>query len=173
VALRPPCGPIAAERAVAESKHVGLRFGLQKTSLRQEPEQESCDKNMDTKYWLVGSAFGGTEHKDEEFVSKGIWVLGHKKGKQREKASEISVGDRIAMKRLLGGRGQDGMRILHIGVVRNVYCDAEMFSCDVKWDATYVSRIIGKSKGCRASIHGPFFRSDPERKQWIEEIFSL
>ena len=127
---------------------------------------------MDTKYWVVGASWGGTEHQDEAFVSKGIWMLGWEEGNQPEKASQISAGDRIAIKRLLG-KGQTGIRIMHIGIVRGVIHDTNKVICTVNWVATNLDRVIGESKGAFKSVHGPYTKSDPATKQWIEEIFCL
>lgn len=127
---------------------------------------------MSTKYWVVGASWGGVEHKDEVFVNKGIWMLGWEDGKQPNKASEISPGDRIAIKRLLG-RGQTGIRILHVGVVKGVILETNKVICTVDWVATNLDRIIEESKGCFQSVHGPYTKSEPGFKQWIEEIFSL
>src|SRR5438128_2615311 len=57
-------------------------------------------QNAETKYWLVGASWGGTDHQDEAWVTKGIWMLGWEEGSQHEKASQIEAGDRIAIKRL-------------------------------------------------------------------------
>ena len=129
-------------------------------------------KNADTKYWLVGAAYKGIDHQDEAFVNQGIWMLGWKKGSQYAKASCISVGDRIAIKRRLG-RAQTGIRIMHIGIVRGVIAGTDKVHCTVNWAATNLDRIVRKSKGCFKSVHGPYSKSDPDMKQWIEEIFSL
>jgi len=124
------------------------------------------------KYWLVGATFEDNDHQDETFVSKGIWMLGWEEGHQYAKAAEIAVGDRVAIKRLLG-RGQTGLRIMHIGVVRGVILDVNKVICTVNWVATDLNRIVNESKGCFKSVHGPYLKSDPSSKQWIEEIFSL
>jgi len=129
--------------------------------------------NTETKYWVVGAAWdSGKDPQDESFVTKGIWMLGWEDGSQKDKASQIAPGDRIAIKRLLG-KGQTGIRIMHIGVVRGVILDTDKIVCTVNWVATNLDRVIGESKGCFKSVHGPYLKSDPTCKQWIEEIFSL
>jgi len=99
-------------------------------------------------------------------------MLGWEEGHQHAKAAEISVGDRVAIKRLLG-RGQTGLRIMHIGIVRGVILDVNKVICTVNWVATDLNRVINESKGCFKSVHGPYFKSDPLSKQWVEEVFSL
>jgi hypothetical protein len=127
---------------------------------------------MDTRYWLVGASWGGTDHQDKVFIDKGIWMLGWEEGHQPERAAQIAAGDRIAIKRLLG-KGQTGIRIMHIGIVRGVILDTNKVICTVNWLATDLDRVIGESKGAFQSVHGPFTKSDPATKQWIEEVFCL
>ena len=127
---------------------------------------------MDTKYWIVGASWGGVDLQDEVFLNKGIWMLGWEAGNQPHKAAEISPGDRIAIKRLLG-KGQKGIRIMHIGVVKGVVLDTNKVICTVDWVATHLGRVIRESKGCFQSVHGPYTKTDKATKQWIEEIFSL
>jgi hypothetical protein len=129
-------------------------------------------EDTETKYWLVGASWGGTDHQDEAFVSKRMWMLGWEEGSQHQKASQITAGDRIAIKRLLG-QGQTGIRILHIGIVRGVILDTDKIVCTVDWVVTHLDRVIGESKGCFKSVHGPYLKSDSSSKQWIEEIFCL
>lgn len=130
------------------------------------------NQNTEIKYWVVGASWGGTDPQDEAWVAKGIWMLGWEEGNQHEKASQIEAGDRIAIKRLLG-QGQTGIRIMHIGIVKGVILDTNKIICTVDWAATNLDRIIGESKGCFKSVHGPYLKSDPSTRQWIEEIFSL
>lgn len=120
-----------------------------------------------SKYWLVGASWGGTDHQDEIFVEKGIWILGWEEGRQPAKAAEMQKGDRIAIKRMKG-KGQTGIRIRHIGIIRGVILDAGIVICTVDWVATNLDRDIQESRGCFASIHGPF-----EHDAWIEKIFCL
>jgi hypothetical protein len=127
---------------------------------------------MDTKYWVVGASWGGTDHQDESFVNKGIWMLGWEDGDQPEKASQIVPGDRIAIKRMLG-KGQTGIRIMHIGIVKGVIHDTNKVICTVNWVASNLDRVIGESKVAFKSVHGPYTKSDATTKQWIEEIFCL
>lgn len=127
---------------------------------------------METKYWLVGASWGGVDHQDERFLQQGIWMLGWEEGHQPARAAEIAPGDRIAIKRLLG-KGQTGIRIMHIGIVKGVVLDTNKVICTVDWVATHLDRVIHDSRGCFQSVHGPYTKSDSASKQWIEEIFSL
>ncbi len=121
-------------------------------------------------YWVVGASWGGTEHQDKKFIEQGIWMLGWKEGDQPaqfKKASEIEVGDRIAIKRMKGG-GQKGIRIFHLGVVKGVILGTDKIVCTVDWVATDLDRDIEESRGCFASVHGPF-----EQDEWVEKVFCL
>jgi hypothetical protein len=123
-----------------------------------------------TNYWVVGASWGGTEHQDKKFVEQGYWMLGWKEEKQPDqysKASEMKVGDRIAIKRMKG-QGQTGIRIFHLGVIKGVILDADKVICTVDWVATDLQRDIEESRGCFKSIHGPY-----EKDGWVEKVFCL
>jgi len=123
-----------------------------------------------SKYWLVGASWGGTEHQDKKFLEKGIWMLGWDASQQEaqyKKASKIKAGDRIAIKRMKG-RGQTGIKIYHIGIVKGVILEADKVICTVNWVATDLDRNIEESRGAFKSIHGPF-----EHDSWIEKVFCL
>lgn len=121
-------------------------------------------------YWLVGASWGGVEHQDEKFVEQGYWMLGWEQQDQPaqyEKASLMKVGDRIAIKRMRG-QGQTGIRVLHIGVIKGVILETNKIICTVNWVATDLDRVIDESRGCFASIHGPY-PSD----SWAQQVFCL
>ncbi len=118
-------------------------------------------------YWVVGASWGGVDHQDQRFLDQGIWMLGWKDGAQPERAREMQPEDRIAIKRMKG-QGQIGIRILHLGIIRGVILDTDKIICTVNWVATNLDRNIDESKGCFASIHGPF-PHDP----WVEQVFCL
>jgi hypothetical protein len=94
-------------------------------------------------------------------------MLGWEEGHQPERASEMKPGDRIAIKRLKG-KGQKGIRIKHLGVIKGVVLDTNRVICTVNWAATNLDRDIEESRGCFQSIHGPY-----EHDQWVQEIFCL
>ncbi|WP_313087161.1 hypothetical protein [Atlantibacter hermannii] len=125
------------------------------------------------RYWLVGASWDGVDHQDEKFVQNHIWMLGwsHEEDKtQFEAAKEIRVGDRIAIKRMKG-RGSPLIAIKHIGIVKGVVEDNERVICTVDWVCTHLNRDV-PSKGCYASVHGPFTRAH-DSSEWLNEIFSL
>ena len=130
------------------------------------------------KYWLVGAAWGGTEHRDEKFVQEGYWMLGWEADNpnssaktQYEKALNMEVGDRIAIKRMWGLEGDNSkIRILHIGIVKGVIKETNKVICKVDWVAINLKREVD-SHGCLQSVHGPYTENDYDG--WIKNIFYL
>lgn len=118
-------------------------------------------------YWIVGASWDGVDHQDQRFVNEGIWMLGWEEGAQKELASKIQAGDRIAIKRRTG-QGQKSIRILHLGIVKGVILDTSNVICTVDWVATNLDRNIDEGRGCYKSVHGPF-----EHDSWIQKIFCL
>jgi len=124
-------------------------------------------ENQMSKYWLVGASWGGTEHQDKKWIEQGIWMLGWKKGHQPEKAAGMKPEHRIAIKRMKG-KGQTGIRIMHLGIIKGVIFETDRVICTVNWVATNLKRDIAESRGCFQSIHGPF-----DHDEWIQEVFCL
>ena len=121
-------------------------------------------------YWVVGASWGGIEHQDQKFVHGGYWMLGWEEKDQPSQfalAEQMKSGDRIAIKRMKG-QGQTGIKIFHIGIIRNVILETNKVICTVNWVATDLQIDIEESKGCFKSIHGPF-----EKDQWVEKVFCL
>ncbi|BCK11765.1 hypothetical protein ACI1G1_003439 [Vibrio cholerae] len=120
-------------------------------------------------YWVVGASWGGVDHQDQKFVEQGIWMLGwseEDQPAQYKKASQMKRGDRIAIKRMKGR--ETGIRILHLGVIKGVILDTDKVVCTVDWVATDLDRDINESRGCFASIHGPY-----ENDGWVQQVFCL
>ena len=118
-------------------------------------------------YWVVGASWGGNNHQDKRFVENSIWMLGYKKGWQKKKASKMKIDDRIAIKRMKG-KGQTGITIHHVGIIRGIVLDTNRIICSVDWVATNLNRDIEESKGCFKSVHGPF-----PHDEWVEKVFCL
>ncbi len=118
-------------------------------------------------YWIVGASWGGVNHQDKRFVKEGFWMLGWEEGKQPKKAIKMKSGDRIAIKRMKG-KGQKGIKILHLGIIKGVILDTNKIICTVKWIITDLDRNITESRGCFQSIHGPF-----QHDSWIQDVFCL
>ncbi|BCK05118.1 hypothetical protein VCSRO162_3309 [Vibrio cholerae] len=120
-------------------------------------------------YWVVGASWGGVDHQDQKFVEQGIWMLGwseEDQPAQYKKASQMKRGDRIAIKRMKGR--ETGIRILHLGVIKGVILDTDKVVCTVDWVVTDLDRDINESRGCFASIHGPY-----ENDGWVQQVFCL
>ena len=94
-------------------------------------------------------------------------MLGWQQGKQPKKATMMQPGDRIAIKRMKG-KGQTGIKIIHLGIIKGVILDTNKVICTVDWVATNLNRNITESRGCFQSVHGPF-----QHDHWIEEVFYL
>lgn len=121
-------------------------------------------------YWVVGASWGGVKHQDQKFVKGGYWMLGWEEKDQPSQfalAEKMKPGDRIAIKRMKG-QGQTGIKIYHIGIIREVILETNKVICTVNWVATDLQRDIGESKGCFKSIHGPF-----EKDSWVEKVFCI
>lgn len=102
------------------------------------------------KYWLVGASWGGVDHQDEKFVEEGYWMLGcteeeHKA--QFDRALQIQIGDRIAIKRGMGGKNPN-IRILHLGIVKGVIKEANKVICTVNWVIKNLENREVESHGC-------------------------
>ena len=113
---------------------------------------------------------GGVEHQDGKFVKEGYWMLGWEKKDQPSQyalAEQMKSGDRIAIKRMKG-KGQSGIKIYHLGIIKGVILETNKVICTVDWIATDLQRDIAESKGCFKSIHGPF-----KKDAWGEEVFCL
>jgi hypothetical protein len=121
-------------------------------------------------YWVVGASWGGTEHQDQKFVKGGYWMLGWEEKYQPVQyalAEKMKQGDRIAIKRMKG-QGKTGIKIFHIGIIQDVILETNKVICTVNWVATDLKRDISESRGCFASIHGPFVNN-----ACVQEVFCL
>jgi hypothetical protein len=119
-------------------------------------------------YWVVGAMYGGHNDQAPKFLRRGYWVLGWKADdspEQAERRDQIKQGDRIAIKRMMG-KGASDIRITALGVVTEV--DPDDKRVYVNWVADDLDRVV-ESRGCFASIHGPFAEDDP----WVREVFRL
>lgn len=119
-------------------------------------------------YWVVGAMWGGHDDQSEIFVRRGYWFLGWTDEEQPAQAAlrnQILPGDRIAIKKMLG-QGSPNIEIRALGVVREI--DSDDHRVYIHWAATGLGREV-PSRGCFASIHGPFDQNDP----WTLQVFQL
>ena len=97
--------------------------------------------NPSPNFWIVGAKWD-EKNMEEEWVQQGIWMLGwnpaipehkNRRGKQfYDRADQIRMGDRIAIKRW---NGRDRVNILHIGIATSnrVILDEGIIFCVVNW----------------------------------------
>lgn len=119
-------------------------------------------------YWVVGAMWGGQDDQLDTFVRRGYWFLGWNQEEQPEQAQlrdQIQKDDRIAIKRMLG-RGASDIEIRALGVVTEI--DQEDHRVYVRWAISNLGRTV-PSRGCFASIHGPFAPED----EWTRLVFQL
>jgi hypothetical protein len=127
-------------------------------------------------YWLVGASYGGNDPQDKKFVEEGYWLLGwsqndsDKSGKsQSDKALSIEIGDRIAIKRNMGGTNPN-IRILHLGIVKGVVKELDRVICTVDWVVTELDREV-EGHGCYKSVNGPY--DENSFNGWTKDVFCL
>jgi hypothetical protein len=119
-------------------------------------------------YWVVGAMWGGHDDQLETFVRRGYWFLGYTEEEQQaqnQRRDQIRVGDRIAIKRMLG-QGASDIEIRALGVVTEI--DPDDNRVYVRWAISNLGRTV-PSRGCFASIHGPFAADD----EWTRLVFQL
>ena len=134
---------------------------------------------MDTQYWLVGAMWGGSDDVLEQFRRRGYWycwdigeapqsgnTTGNSVATQRDRFRQIKIGDRIAVKKMLG-QGSNEMEIRALGVVKDI--DEKEWRVYVNWLTDEKFRRNAPLKGCTASVHGPFEQTDP----WTQSVFCI
>ena len=132
-------------------------------------------------YWIVGATFvGGMDDALESFIQRGYWYCWDKKvptgeeskgpnsiERQIEKFKEISIGDKIAVKKIHSVPEQK-MEVRALGIVKDI--DFEEWRVYVDWKVQFkhLERIVDLH-GWSASIHGPYQSSDTK----IHKVFCL
>ncbi|NCC51378.1 MAG: hypothetical protein EOM20_09205 [Spartobacteria bacterium] len=119
-------------------------------------------------YWVVGAMWGGQDDQSDVFIRRGYWVLGWDDDdhpEQTNRRDQIQKDDRIAIKRMRG-QGSSDIEIRAAGIVTEI--DRDDGRVYVDWVLRDMNRIV-PSKGCYASIHGPF----PPDDSWINQVFRI
>jgi len=122
-------------------------------------------------YWVVGAMFGGSEDNLESFLLRGYWYCWDPRhnadipSEVESRFPQIQVGDRIAVKRMLG-RGATEIEIRALGLVTDV--DHDEWRIYVRWVIHDLARRV-PLHGAAGSIHGPFDADDP----WVRQVFQL
>lgn len=123
-------------------------------------------------YWIVGAFWGSEGDQSLEFYKKGYWRLGWKDEKQPRMAcmrNAMRPGDRVALKSMRGP-GSPFVKIKALGIVRKE--SDEEGRVDIKWLIKFGEREVD-SKGCYASIHGPYSMEEKKHRKWLRDIFCL
>jgi len=126
-------------------------------------------KIMAKKYWVVGATWGEDDMYGT-FIDRGYWEMGYDEKEKPEYAelrAQITEGDRIAIKSMLG-QGSSDIKIRAIGIVKEI--DGDDGRVYVKWLLRGMRRKV-PSKGCYRTIHGPYLvKNDSE---WIGKVFRI
>jgi hypothetical protein len=116
-------------------------------------------------YWIVGATLAGQDE-HEVFVRRGHWFMINEKPAETAKRKRIKPGDRIAIKRMVGGAGSPIIEIRALGIVtENDLNDSRVY---VNWVVSGLQRAV-PSRGCYATIHGPY----AENNAWTRLVFHL
>jgi hypothetical protein len=134
---------------------------------------------MADQYWVVGSTWENKEEGLPQFIQRGYWYCwdahkfhgetsgtGNSIKDQHARFGQVRIGDRLAIKKLLG-QGTSDMSILALGIVKDV--DMKEWRIYVDWVVTDIKGRLVPLNGCTASIHGPYSGSDA----WVQAIFCL
>ena len=134
---------------------------------------------MQPNYWVVGAMWGGSDDVLDTFIERGYWYCwdigensvadsdaGNSVATQRDRFRKIVKGDRIAVKKMLG-RGATEIEVRALGIIKDV--DPKEWRVYVTWLTTNEFSRKVPIKGCAASVHGPFFYSDP----WVRDVFCI
>ena len=125
---------------------------------------------MNPQYWVVGAMFGGKDDQLPRFLKRGYWYCWDPKDsinipeRVGQLFPQIAVGDRIAVKKLLG-IGSKEIEIRALGVVKDV--DKTEWRVYVEWLVTSIQRNV-PHKGCVGSLNGPF-----QPSAWVSEVFCI
>lgn len=117
---------------------------------------------MQSQYWIVGAMFGGREDRLPEFVKRGYWYCWDPKFNPdipttvAELFPRIKVGDRLAVKKMLG-QGSPSIEVRALGIVTDI--DAMEWRVYVNWLVSDLNREV-PIKNYMGSLHGPVEESD-------------
>jgi hypothetical protein len=130
-------------------------------------------KANEIQYFLVGATWGNHDNTND-FTKNGIWKSGFdiKTDKNISVIEKMSPGDRIAIKRGLGGRNPN-ISIRAIGIVKGIDLTESKAIVYVDWILPKIKNRTVKSKGCYGTSHGPYLKSKNNDRDWINEAFSL
>ena len=123
-----------------------------------------------TNYWVVGAMWAGKQDMLPSFLAGGYWYLGYTAEEdpaQNALRDQMQIGDRLAVKRMLGQGARD-IEIRALGIIKHVDVEDAFGRIYVDWVSNNLQRKV-PSKGCFASVHGPFSPTD----EWTRHVFQL
>jgi predicted HNH restriction endonuclease len=130
--------------------------------------QQSPVGRHEPQHWVVGAMWGGRDDQFEVFIREGYWLLGWDDDDQPIQTSrrdQIRPGDRIAIKKRSAGN-KSKIEIRAIGLVTRI--DPKSHQVYVRWVVSDLHHEV-PSRGCFASIHGPFSGDE----DWTRRTFQL
>jgi len=124
-------------------------------------------------YWVVGATLSGASAVVKPFVRRGYWQLGNNSKAKTDilymdRLSKINVGDRIALKSLVG-KGSALIKVHAIGVVEEVVISERRVY--VHWKSTEMARDVDMN-GCIDAINSPYLL-DGKSREWVNDIFRI
>ncbi len=151
-----------AQEGGISSASVRMQFGLPPA-----PEREPSQR----RYWIVGAAREGIDDHLEAFLREGYWKLFYTDQQQPSQAKKRDLmrsGDRIAIKKMAGGRnGKGRVRIRALGTITAL--DPKSKRVSVDWESTKIEReVVGYS--LFRSIHGPYDVEQPIVADVFQEL---
>ena len=131
---------------------------------------------MTRQYFVVGASYDN-EDQTPTFLKRGIWEIGYSRKEQPAQyaiVDQMKAGDRIAIKRMVGGQGNNSkIKILAIGVISDMDYERGMAFVDWAHKDGQGKRTVG-IRGCLRTVHGPYTIGDSiEAKDWLNDIFRL
>lgn len=131
---------------------------------------------MKHQYWAVGAMWGGGKDGDayDEFIRWKCWYSGYSHEEQPaqcELINQICVGDRLAIKKMMG-RGATQVMIRAVGIVTDIE-EMNMNGKQIKrfhmnWVLPSLNRLV-PAKGAFKTIQGPYASDD----LWTQQVFQL
>ncbi len=130
--------------------------------------QQLLVNRYEPQYWVVGATWGRDNDQFEVFIREGYWLLGWEDEDQpiqTRRRDQIQPGDRIAIKKR-SASNKSKIEIRAIGFVTEI--NPENHRVYVRWVVSDLHHEV-PSRGCFASIHGPFSGDD----DWTQRAFQL
>ncbi len=121
-------------------------------------------------YWVVGAMWEGKHDMLPSFLAGGYWYLGYTVDEdpaQNTRRDQMAIGDRLAVKRMLGQGAQD-IEIRALGIIKHIDVEDGYRRIYVNWVAHGLQRRV-PARGCFKSVHGPFEYAE----EWTRQVFCL